>query len=368
MIRSGEHVNRVSELELELKAGDSRQLYELALRLQHDVPLALESRSKAARGYALHGSGKPRPAKAEAAVLDAKMSVGVAFKEVMWAGLVNLHANEGGMLTEGNPEFVHQMRVALRRLRSALGVFSPPVPAAQTAPLAKELKWLASCLGPARDWDVFATETLPPIETEFGAHGELRAFSVRCGELRRRANARARRAVRSRRYQRLVLRLAGWIAAEEWRGAGREAAGGALQEPVAEFAAAVLDRRYRQARARGRRLAERSPAELSPPRLAGTIHRHLFRSAGGSSSLRIFDAPVASAQEAQSYAEALLADLRQRLITASGSCLGNPAVVVGTLLDVSGVGRFEGTYVVEQASHTVGSSGYETSFQVRSQA
>jgi phage protein D len=115
-------------------------------------------------------------------------------------------------------------------------------------------------------------------------------------------------------------------------------------------------------------LAERSPAELSPPRLAGTIHRHLFRSAGGSSSLRIFDAPVASAQEAQSYAEALLADLRQRLITASGSCLGNPAVVVGTLLDVSGVGRFEGTYVVEQASHTVGSSGYETSFQVRSQA
>ena len=54
VIRSGEHVNRVSELELELKAGDSRQLYELALRLQHDVPLALESRSKAARGYALN--------------------------------------------------------------------------------------------------------------------------------------------------------------------------------------------------------------------------------------------------------------------------------------------------------------------------
>ena len=268
VIRSGEHVNRVSELELELKAGDSRQLYELALKLQQDVPLALENRSKAARGYALHGSGEPRAAKARAAALDAGMSVGDAFKEVMWAGLAQLHANEGGMLTGTDPEFVHQMRVALRRLRSALGVFSPPVPEAETAPLARELKWLASCLGPARDWDVFVTETLPPIEAEFGAHGELRAFSARCGELRRQANAKARRAVRSLRYQRLVLRLAGWIAAEEWRGAAKDAPIEALEKPVTEFAAAVLERRYQQARKRGRRLADRSPAELHRLRIA----------------------------------------------------------------------------------------------------
>jgi inorganic triphosphatase YgiF len=268
VIRSGEDVNRVSELELELKAGDSRELYELALALQKDVPLALENRSKAARGYALHGSEEPRPVKAQAAVLDAAMSVGDAFKEVMWAGLVHLHANEGGLLTGADPEFLHQMRVALRRLRSALGVFSPPVPEADVAPLAKELKWLASCLGPARDWDVFATETLPPIEAEFGAHGELRAFSVRCGELRRRANARARRAVRSMRHQRLVLRLAGWIAAEEWRGGAAATPGDALQRPVVEFASTVLEKRYQQARRRGRRLADRSPAELHRLRIA----------------------------------------------------------------------------------------------------
>ena len=268
VIRSGEHINRVSELELELKAGDRRQLYELALKLQRDVPLALENRSKAARGYALHGSEQPRPVKARAPALDATMSVGDAFNEVMWAGLVQLLANEGGMLAGADPEFVHQMRVALRRLRSALGVFSPPVPEAETAPLAKELKWLASCLGPARDWDVFATETLPPIEAEFGAHGELRAFCARCGELRRRANTKARRAVRSMRYQRLVLKLAGWISVGEWRGGAEMVPGDALQRPVTEFAAAVLDRRYQQARKRGRKLADRSPAELHKLRIA----------------------------------------------------------------------------------------------------
>ncbi len=268
VIRSGAHVEPMAELELELKAGDSAQLYELALRLQKDVPLALESRSKAARGYALHRGEQPAPEKARAALLDTGLSVNDAFKAVMWANLVHLHANERGMLEGTDPEYLHQMRVALRRLRSAFDVFSPPVPELEIEPLARELKWLTARLGPARDWDVFVAETLPPIETEFGAHGELRAFGARCGELRRGANARARHAVRSLRYQRLQLRLAGWIAAEGWRLSAEAPPDDALRKPVIEFAAVVLEKRYQQARKRGRRLAERSPAELHRLRIA----------------------------------------------------------------------------------------------------
>ena len=268
VIQCGKHRDHFAELELELKSGESSELYQFALRLQRDVPLALERRSKAARGYALHHSEPVRPVKARAAVLDARMPVGDAFKAVMWASLAHLDANETGMLEGKDPEFLHQMRVALRRLRSALSVFSPPVSEGEAQPLARELKWLASCLGPARDWDVFATETLPPIEAEFGAHGELRAFDVRCGELRRQANTKARRAVRSTRYQRLVLRLASWIAAESWDAKPQNLPADALQTPVTQFAAAVLERRYQQARRRGRRLDERSPAELHKLRIA----------------------------------------------------------------------------------------------------
>lgn len=268
VIRSGGLVNRLTELELELKRGSSSELYELALKLQRDVPLALENRSKAERGYALRDPEALRPVKSRAAALDRGMTVGDAFKAVMWASLAHLDVNEGGMLAGENPEFLHQMRVAVRRLRSALGVFSPPVTESETEPFARELKWLASCLGPARDWDVFTTETLPPIEGEFGAHGELRAFSVRCADLRRRANAKARRAVRSARYQRLILRLAAWIALDPGRVSPQEGSGDGLQKPVTELAAAVLERRFQQARRRGRRLAERSPAELHRLRIA----------------------------------------------------------------------------------------------------
>jgi len=268
VIRSGEQVEPLAELELELKSGDRAQLYELALRLQNDVPLALESRSKAARGYALQGADQESPVKARAAVLNPGMSVSDAFKAVMWANLAHLDANEHGMLRGADPEFLHQMRVALRRLRSAIGVFSPPVPEADTEALARDLKWLASRLGPARDWDVFVAETLPPIEADFGAHGELRAFGARCRALRRKANAKARRAVRSPRYQRLLLRLAGWIIGEGWRASTQTPAGDALHKPVAEFAALVLEKRYQQARRRGRGLAKRSPAELHRLRIA----------------------------------------------------------------------------------------------------
>lgn len=268
VIQSGRHRDRFAELELELKSGDSSELYQLALKLQQEVPLALESRSKAARGYALHHAERLCPVKARAADLGPEMTVGDAFAAVMWASLAHLDANETGMLEGKDPEFLHQMRVALRRLRSALSVFSPPVPETEATPLAKELKWLASCLGPARDWDVFATETLPPIDAEFGTHGELRAFSTRCRELRRQANTKARRAVRAVRYQRLVLRLAGWIAAEVWHAKPQNMPADDLRKPVSEFATAVLEQRYRQVCRRGRRLDERSPAELHKLRIA----------------------------------------------------------------------------------------------------
>lgn len=267
-IRSGSRVERLVELELELKRGAPRHLYELALRIVKDLPLAVENRSKAERGYALFRGRGSRPVKARPAMLSPSLSVGEAFKSVMQAGLTHLQANAHGMLAGGDLEYLHQMRVALRRLRSAFSVFEPVMPAAAVAPMVAELKWLASRLGPARDWDVFLTETLPPIEKEFGSHGELKALSGRCGELRRKAGAKARSAVRSARYQRLLLSLAAWL--ETGSGhieldPGQRAAHG---EPVGAFASKVLEQRYNRVRKRGRTFDKLSNRELHRLRIA----------------------------------------------------------------------------------------------------
>jgi uncharacterized protein len=102
--------------------------------------------------------------------------------------------------------------------------------------------------------------------------------------------------------------------------------------------------------------------------LAPTGRQQLAQGSGGRSELVIADAPVASAQEAQAHAAALLALQQQTIVTASGTAVGRPDLRVGSTLELSGVGRFDGSYFVEQVTHSLGAGGYQTSFQVRTAA
>ncbi len=206
--------------------------------------------------------------RASAATLDRAMPVSVAFKAVMRANLVHLRANHRGMLEGRDNEYLHQVRVALRRMRSAMNVFAPVLPEAAVFELGGELKWLAGRLGAARDWDVFLAETLPPVEAEFGPHPGLERFAARCRMLRGGAGAQARRAVRSARYVRLVSGLEAWLAGEEWLARADPAARAALAGPVASFASGVLERRHERVMSKGRALARLDSSELHRLRIA----------------------------------------------------------------------------------------------------
>ena len=206
--------------------------------------------------------------KASAAILDRAMPVSAAFHAVMRANLAHLRANDRGMLAGRDLEYLHQVRVALRRMRSAMSVFAPVLPEAMVYQLGAELKWLAGRLGPARDWDVFLAETLPPIEAEFGPHPGLERFTARCRMLRGGAGAQARRAVRSARYGRLVSRLETWLAGEEWLTRAAPPARTALMAPVADFAAGVLEERYGRVMAKGRSLGRLDSGQLHRLRIA----------------------------------------------------------------------------------------------------
>ncbi|MCX7847372.1 MAG: CHAD domain-containing protein [bacterium] len=62
--------------------------------------------------------------------------------------------NRPGAAKCRNPERIHDMRVAIRRARTALKVFAPCVPDRAWQPVRKELAWLAGYLGAVRDYDV----------------------------------------------------------------------------------------------------------------------------------------------------------------------------------------------------------------------
>jgi uncharacterized protein len=84
----------------------------------------------------------------------------------------------------------------------------------------------------------------------------------------------------------------------------------------------------------------------------------------GSTAL-ISDAPVSNTEQAQNYAQAVIAGQQRTLFSGHGASVGNPDIQVGTPLTLIGVGRFEGTYTVQEVTHTLGASGYQTTFQVQ---
>ncbi len=236
---------------------------------------------KAPRGRALTRVEPEGPVKARHAALDSAMPASEAFHAVLQAGAVHLCANESGMLRGRDPEYLHQMRVALRRLRAALGVFTPILPAPRVAALRAELKWLAACLGPARDWDVFVTETLPLIEAEFRQPDELRGFIARCEKLRRNAGLRARRVVRSVRYRNLMHLLAAGIALPGQLTPFGHGARPGLQPAIGDYAPAVLEWRHQRAERKGRRLGRQSPGALHRFRIAIKNFRYAADSFAG---------------------------------------------------------------------------------------
>src|SRR3546814_14860886 len=114
------------------------------------------------------------------------MTADDALAAVLGACLRHWSANEAAAIDGSDPEGVHQMRVGLRRFRSALTVFGDLLPAAQLAWLQEEAKWALNALGSARDWDVFLADLRAPLEAARPGVADLAA-------LRGAARSRARR-------------------------------------------------------------------------------------------------------------------------------------------------------------------------------
>jgi len=167
----------ILELELELIDGPVDALLDLAHTLalgpagQRASALRLwpVQRSKAERGYALM-SGEPlAPVRAAAVGLDAVLSPVQAWRHSVLAALSHWQANEAGIRAAASlgqlpdPEFIHQARVALRRLRSALRLFAPVLPGRFVTHWLAVWGDLARALGPARDADVRLVWLLPAM-------------------------------------------------------------------------------------------------------------------------------------------------------------------------------------------------------------
>jgi inorganic triphosphatase YgiF len=205
-IIAGDRRETISELELELAGAPVDTLLDFAARLAATLPLRAESRSKAQRGYDLMTDAVLEPVRAGRSPLDPEGSAADAFRAVALDCIAHYQANEHGALHSDAPEFIHQMRVALRRLRSALRVFAPALPDGSADDLAQHLRALAGELGELRDRDVLQSELVAPLLGKT-ASPELNDLALTLHAIRGEVRERVIRALQDGRQARLMIAL-----------------------------------------------------------------------------------------------------------------------------------------------------------------
>jgi inorganic triphosphatase YgiF len=128
----GNSAEPISEVELLLKEGDPTVLYETALRLLEIAPLRLEILSRAERGYHLLNGGTEAPQSGASLTPNLKpdLTVDESLQRTGQNCLSTVLLYEAAA-TAGIPDGIHQMRVAIRRLRSVVAIMRQMLPPEQ---------------------------------------------------------------------------------------------------------------------------------------------------------------------------------------------------------------------------------------------
>lgn len=261
-IIAGGRKTRLCEVELELKSGEPAALFALARRLFEAAPLYLSFESKADRGFALVEGDDPAGGHAPVR-LGREMTAAAAFQAICRTALGQIAA-KGLILRQGgdSPEAIHQLRVAIRRLRSAMSTFGALVAGEPLDALKGELKWLANACNEARNLDVFLEETYRPAALAGATIHGLADLGQGLDAARGKAHARARAAAASTRFRALLLELHAWIETGDWL--ARLGTGGG---PAKDFAEGALSGLRRKLTKQGRGLMSLSDAQRHQVRI-----------------------------------------------------------------------------------------------------
>jgi triphosphatase len=257
-IDAGNSTLPLCEAELELKRGNRARLFEFARTIARATSAELAVKSKSQRGYELLAGEDAAVAKGEAVELAPDMPASAAFRSIGLACLKQIVANKPAIVA-GDSEGIHQMRVGLRRLRAAISLFSDIVAEAELRNIKRELKWLTAELGPAREFDVFLTRVVAPLENSHARLTGMRSLSHDLAERRDAAVARALTAIGSRRFRDLTLDVAAWLDIGGRRQSRNELSRQRGEQPIETLARAQLTRRWKKIRKRGRVLAKLDP-------------------------------------------------------------------------------------------------------------
>lgn len=212
-----QHSTPICELELELKSGEPQRLFELALAILEIVPFELEVVSKAEQGFRLLSGYVEHPLKGVVPSLVRTDTLAEVLQTLIWSCLQHLQSNLRGAMRSDDAEYLHQMRVALRRLRVVLRMAMKVRADEELAGLISDVAALCVALGRIREWDVFIAGTMQPMCVRMAGHRGLQVLLAACERQRAACYAALRGETQAREMQRLILRFAIWMNGTYWQ-------------------------------------------------------------------------------------------------------------------------------------------------------
>lgn len=275
----GDRAAPVLELELELKAGAPSALFDLARGLMETTPLRLSAVSKAERGYRLASDEALTRPRHTVPALSSDDTAGQAFQAVAGAVLAHLAAGAESLRATPGPEGVHQVRVAVRRLRAHMAIFRPVIEGAEMVDIRTRLKWLAGELDEARNLDVFIADVWRPAAAAHHDLAGLAAFGQDLLSAQTRAYERVATAIDSPSFRRLILDATAWVQLGDWTGPAGDAS--RRDAPARDVVADRLSRRRRRILKAGRHLARLDRPARHRMRIEAKILRYAVEDLGG---------------------------------------------------------------------------------------
>jgi len=310
----------VTEVELELKNGNITDLLGLARELTQKCGLSLGFEPKAGRGYRLAELAAARPQKAKPMLLAPAATFDDVIAAVIASCLTHFTANWASLRDSDAPESIHQLRVALRRLRSALGIFRKRIILPELEDIRARARNIASTLGPARECDAFRLNALAGPFRDQPDRLAAAARLLEAVESRRvESYAAARRVIEDPATSLFVLDVQSFLLKRSWRTALGPGDLGLLTSPARDFAGEVLDHLRRRALKRGKHLPDMPDEERHELRIVLKNLRYAVE----------FFGPLFEEDKAQRSFLRLVADLQEDLGAHNDAATAE--VFIGTL-------------------------------------
>lgn len=261
---------------------------------------------------------EPQPRKCGKISLAKDATVEQVLTDLVQHCLNHLQANQAVVLKTDDAEGVHQMRIALRRLRAALRLFKPSLPKDQYGWVVAEAKFFTAELSVARAWDVFADEYVAPVAQLYVEEQAFGALVTAVEQARRKSRGRARDVISTERYTEFLLRLSAWLSNRAWRDQPVTERTARLLDPIGDHCVKLLQKRDRNVRRQGGNIANLSESDLHDLRLGvKRLHYALdfFESLHPIKRLKAYRKPLADLQDGLGHlndvaaADALLLEL-----------------------------------------------------------